>query len=52
MSEIKAIACPLCGDVRMTRGGMYIHLKLDHGLDHDEAFETAGEAGAPEVYPK
>ncbi len=48
----KPLACPLCGEERKTRGGMFWHCKLDHDLNDEEAFETAGQAEMVEVYPK
>ncbi|MEI6647565.1 MAG: hypothetical protein WCP12_16120 [bacterium] len=48
----KPLVCPLCGEVRRTRGGMYWHISIDHEKQHEEAFELAGEASEVEVYPK
>lgn len=48
----KPLQCPICEESRATLGGLHYHLKIDHRLSHDEAFETAGEADFVEVYPK
>jgi len=46
------VYCSECGAALPTTRAVYWHLRKEHGLDHEEAFETAGNSLSEPVYGK